>query len=158
MIARIRKQQPEYDFSSPTDETDLWEGYVEVLRTGEERSSQGPVFGEEVIAEATRLATEGLRAEDRTFSLPQIRTQAQRRLESWRVLVPDDAQRSRFYHEKLQDFLYARDAVARELMPAQVTGEISEHRTRNVLTWMSKLYARGNPAKRKQFLEKVFNV
>ena len=158
LIARIRKQQPEYDFSSPTDETDLWEGYVEVLRTGEERSSQGPVFGEEVIAEATRLATEGLRAEDRTFSLPQIRTQAQRRLESWRVLVPDDAQRSRFYHEKLQDFLYARDAVARELMPAQVTGEISEHRTRNVLTWMSKLYARGNPAKRKQFLEKVFNV
>ncbi len=84
--------------------------------------------------------------------------QEQRRLESWGVIVPEEGNRCRFYHEKLQDFLYARDAVARAYMPNDVVAELTEHRTRNVLPWMVKLYRRSHSPRLAEFLQRSLDV
>jgi hypothetical protein len=159
LVARIRLEQPTYDFTSILDETALWEGYVEALRSNEARHArQGANFGARIIDEAIRLAREGMTAEDRTVELGVTKTPEQRRLESWRVIIPDEGYRYRFYHEKLQDFLYARDAVARGYMPGDVMSELSEHRTHNVLPWMAKLYQRSHSPRWAEFLRRSLDV
>jgi hypothetical protein len=157
LIARMRKQQPAYDFSSVLDETVLWEGYVEVLHTSERHTARGERFGEEVVAEATRCAREGLLAEDRTFLVKMPKTSQQRCLESWQIIVQEEGYNYRFLHEKLQDFLYALDAVKAGQMPEDVVNDIGQFRTRTVLPWMSKLYPHHRPGRRAEFLRKALN-
>lgn len=158
IIARIKERRPDHDFSAVLDQIDLWEGFVGMLHSGELRSHEGPTFGQEVVDEASRLARQGLTAEDRTFELLPMRTPAQRRLDSWRVIVQVDGNKYGFFHENFQDYLYARSAAERGLMPDAVLGEISKHRTRTVFPWMEQIYKHRNSPSTAEFLRRTFNV
>ena len=158
LIARIKLDEPKYDFSQVIEEVDLWERYIESI-TESERVSSNPQAARQVIAEAMRLARLGLNRADRTFMLDYDITQQQGRLISGVVIVPDKERRYRFRHEKLQDYLYARDAFERTLTPIEVGTEIDQFRTATIIQWMDKLYKRsGSDHERRRFLEKGLYV
>jgi hypothetical protein len=155
LIAGIKQSEPTFDFSIAMDEVDLWENYIKAMQ---ERESQGdtPDRGDEVLAEATRLAKIGLNDSNRAFTLNYPRTRAQRRLVSWDLLQCEEEDIFRFRHEKLQDFIFAWDAVRQLIMPKQVLGEISEiFRTTNIVRWMQKLYARHGSSTAARFLKEL---
>jgi hypothetical protein len=153
LIATIKERQPDFDFSSVTEEVDLWEQYLEVLNR-QEGVGVDPGAGETLIAEAVRLAEEGLHNSDRTFALKYPHSLAHKRLVSWNVIIPEIGEdMHRFRHEKLHDFLVAWGAVRRGELPSALHERFNVHRTRNVLVWMDKLYARRGTARRKQFLK-----
>jgi hypothetical protein len=158
LVARIKSEQPTYDFSDVTAEVDLWEHYVESI-TEHERVLSNPHAAQQVIAEAMRLAKLGLSRADRTFTLDYDVSQQQGRLISGVVIVPERGRRYRFRHEKLQDYLYARDAFERTLMPKEIEGEIDQIRTANIIQWMDKLYRRsGTDDARRRFLEEALDA
>jgi hypothetical protein len=149
IIGTIREREPRLDFSSITDELDLWEHYRESLLERED---------EEVIAEAVRLARDGLIHPERMIELDYPCPQSQRRLISSGVVMCQHGRVYRFSHEKLQDFLYAWDATERCASTSMVINEIGPHRARNVIIWMDKIYARQRSPFRKQFLREVLSV
>jgi Effector-associated domain 1 len=158
LVARIKSEQPTYDFSEVTAEVDLWEHYIESI-TEHERVLSNPQAARQVIAEAMRLAKSGLNRADRTFLLDHDVSHQQGRLISGVVIIPEQGRRFRFRHEKLQDYLYARDAFERTLMPKEIEGEINQIRTANIIQWMDKLYRRsGSDEARRQFLEEAWDV
>lgn len=153
LIATIKERQPDFDFFAVTDEVDLWEQYLDVLNK-HEGAGVDPGAGETLIAEAVKLAEEGLRNSGRTFALEYPHSPAHKRLVSWQVIIPEAGEDvHRFRHEKLQDFLVAWGAVRRGDLPPAIHERLNAHRTRNVLVWMDKLYARRDPARRKRFLK-----
>ena len=149
IIGTIKEREPLFDFSSITDELNLWEHYRESLVERE---------GEEVIAEAVKLARDGLSHPERMIELDYPCPQSQRRLISSGVVVCQHGRVYRFFHEKLQDFLYAWDATERGASTSTVINEIGPHRARNVFKWMDEIYARQESPFRKQFLREVLNV
>lgn len=157
LIGTIRQQRPDSDVSDLTNEVDLWHQYIRTLLDQEELTSDPETAGQ-IIAEAVKLARSGVNSEDRAVNLDYPLTRPHRRLISWGIIVHDDGWIYRFRHEKLQDFLCAWDATQRHLMPIDVLGEINVHRTRNVFTWMDKIYSRRSPHIRKQFLRKMLDV
>jgi hypothetical protein len=157
LIGRIKQQQRDYDFSQVTAEVDLWEQYIETITERELVSN--PQAARQVISEAMRLAKLGLNREDRSFILDYDINSQQSRLISWEVILLEEGRRYRFRHEKLQDYLYARDAAERTLMPKDVAEEINPFRTANVIQWMDKIYRRsGNEKTRERFLKEVLDV
>ncbi len=159
LIGAIKQRQPNFDFSALMDEVDLWEQYVQLLIEQEEVVS-GSENAEQIVAEAVKLARSGLRSEDRTFCLDYPVSRSNRRLVSWGIIVyeQEDGRVCRFRHEKLQDFLYAWNATRRYVMPTDVLDEINVHKSRNVLTWMDKIYSRRSPHLHRRFLKEMFNV
>jgi hypothetical protein len=153
LIATIKEQQPDFDFSTVTDEVDLWEQYLDVLNK-EEGAGIDPGAGETLIAEAVKLAEDGLHSSDRTFALKYPHSPAHKRLVSWHIIIPEAGEDvHRFRHEKLHDFLVAWGAVRRGDLPPAIHARFNTHRTRNVFVWMDKLYVRRGAAWRKQFLK-----
>ena len=137
------------------NEVDLWEQYLQVLQNRED-NGYGDGNAEAIIAEAVRLAQEGLKTGERSFCLNFPPPQQQRRLISWGIIIGNGNDRiHRFYHEEFQDFLYAWDATQRNLMPRVVLTEIDKHMSRNVLIWMQKIYKRQGGQIYKQFLKEV---
>lgn len=156
LIASIRQADPGFIFDSVLDEVVLWERYMSAIQDSASKSPHGPTFGEDVLRESLILAKRGLELADRVIRLDFSPTSAQRCLISWRILVPEREGAFRFYHEELQDYLYARNAVSRELMADQVLAEISHHSTKNVFVWMERLYKHHKSPLRMQFLESAF--
>lgn len=156
LIGQIKQDNTPFDFSSLTDETLLWEKYLQIWQQRESlaHTSQS---AELIIAEAVKLAKEGLNSKDRTFLLSYPGTPQQNRLVSGKIIIHMEGRAYRFYHEKLHDFLYAWDATERNLMPKDVFKEISEFRTRNVFLWMEKIYKQRGTEKHLQFLRDTFN-
>ncbi len=140
LIGKVKEQQTDLDFSTLMDEVALWEHYLKLLLEQEEIGDRLDK-SEQIIVEAMKLARDGLSGNNRTFLLDNPPSPEQRRLISWGIIVCDERV-CRFFHEKLQDFLYARDAAQRNAMPEKVLDEIDEYQTRNVLLWMEKIYAR----------------
>jgi hypothetical protein len=157
LIGAIGQHQSLFDFTALLDEVDLWEQYMNVLQ---EREQVGATLyqAQEIIAEAVRLAQEGLNSADGTFQLNSPPSQSQNRLNSWGIIVQEEGRIYRFRHEKLQDFLYAQGATERVAMPEIVVREINSFRTRNVMVWMFKIYTRHNSPLRIQFLRQVLDV
>jgi len=156
LIGKVKEQQADFNFSTLMDEVALWEHYLKVLREQEEIGDGLDKSGQ-IIAEAMKLARDGLSGDNRTFLLDNPPSPEQRRLISWGIIVCDERV-CRFFHEKLQDFLYARDATQRNAMPEKVLDEIDVHTTRNVMLWMEKIYARRDSRLHNQFLKETFNV
>jgi nucleoside phosphorylase len=156
IIATIKDKQPDFAFANVYGELALWDGFIDALRQRE----AGPTFvvAEQTVADAMRLAQSALAQEEQTFILQIPLSQSLRRLESWDVIVNDEGQIYRFKHEKLQDYLYARYAADRGLMPSDVAGEIHSLRARNVLLWMDKIYAHRKSPRRVQFLREMLDV
>lgn len=157
LVAQIRKEQADFDFGSVLDEIALWSGFVAVLQASEGHGP-APDFGDQILQEAYRLAREGLQREDRTCMIAASKTIQQRRLESWGIIIQEEGYFYRFKHDNLQDFLYAQDATKRVYMPSNVLAEIAEHRTRNILAWMDKLYKASNSPRRIPFMQEVLGV
>lgn len=157
LIGRIKQEQPSFEFSALMDEVDLWEQYLSVLLEREAVGSSA-YSAEQIVAEAVRLAHAGLNSEDRTFYLDIALPHPHQRLISWGIIVCEDGRVCRFRHEKLQDFLYAWDATQRNAMPTNVLNEINIHRSRNVFTWMDRIYSRRSPHLHRRFLRETFNV
>ncbi|MBL7174435.1 MAG: metallophosphoesterase [Desulfobacteraceae bacterium] len=156
LIGKVKEQQADFNFSTLMDEVALWEHYLKVLREQEEIGDGLDKSGQ-IIAEVMKLARDGLSGDNRTFLLDNPPSPEQRRLISWGIIVCDERV-CRFFHEKLQDFLYARDATQRNAMPEKVLDEIDVHTTRNVMLWMEKIYARRDSRLHNQFLKETFNV
>lgn len=157
IIATIKNRQPHFDFSNILDEVALWDGYIDVLLEREEEGSNRQ-DAEQTLAEAMRLAKSMLCREEQSFTLDSPLSPALRRLNSWGMIISEEGQIYRFRHEKLQDYLYARDAVNHGLMPQAVLAEINVLRSRHVLLWMNKLYAHRKSPRRAQFLREMLNV
>jgi hypothetical protein len=155
LIATIKARGPSFDFSRIFNEIDLWESYLQAL-IREESIGLAPDFGDDLVDEAANLASESLKNSDDTFHLDDRRTQAQKRLDSWNVIIQVEANLYRFRHEQLRDFLFARKAVSRRRLPVELLNEYNEHRMRNVLLWMDRLYAHQNSTRRRQFMEEIF--
>lgn len=157
LIGTINQEQPDFPFSSLTEEVDLWERYIDVLV---KREAVGSSIhrAEQIVAEAVDLARDGLMNDDRIFHLDIAVPRHHQRLISWGIIVCGGGRVCRFRHEKLQDFLYAWGAVQHRAMPSDVLEEINIHRTRNVFTWMDRLYSRRGPDTHKQFLKEMFDV
>ena len=157
IVARMRQKNSAYDFSSISDEFDLWDEYVNALEKVERESPQGTVFGKQVTAEATKLARSGVLDEEQTFPILPTATPEQRRLESWGIIVPYEGYFYRFRHEKFRDFLYVRDAVMRGFMPADVLNEVHSYRVQSILVWMNAVYPRKCPFKYVEFFREYIN-
>lgn len=155
LIGLIKDGQPDIDFGMLTNEAELWEQYFRMLQ---DREQTGVDFesAESIIAEARKLAWVGLESEEGDFCLEDPMARSRRRLVSWDVIQREDGQVYRFRHEKLQDFLCAWDAVEKHWMPRHVLGQVGPHRSRNILVWMDRLYARGKPELRRQFMKEIF--
>lgn len=153
LIARIQSEEQNCDFSTITDEVYLWERYLDTLG-----DVQGDAEGEEVIAEATRLARKALGSVEGTVELPYPLSRALQRAISWGLIVPVEGRIYRFRHERFQEFIYAWDSCQRLSMPGDVLRDILPYRSESVFRWMEALYRRqGSPA-REQFLREVFDV
>lgn len=156
LIGAISAGVAGFDFAGVMDEIDLWERYLGVLEERENVGSGGH-SAEQIVADAVALAKEGLTSEDRTFRLGIQIPRPHRRLVSWGIIIREHGRVYRFRHEKLQDFIYAWDATERGIMPRAVGEEIDPHRTRNVLQWMEKIYARRNPKLHAKFLKETLD-
>ncbi len=156
IVATIKKQKPTFDFRNVMDEVAVWGAYLEVLHRREEDST-GVEEADRTMSEAIRLARYVLSTDDQVFMLDHP-SASHRRLISWGMILNDDGYMCRFKHEKLQDFLYSRDAVDRGLMPDDVMNEIHLVRSRNVMLWMDRIYASRNSPRRAQFVREMFNA
>lgn len=153
LISTIQQERSEIKSSALMDEVDLWERYIQVLL--ERESSRESA--ERIVDEAVKLAREALNSEDHTFCLDRPFSPQQNRLISWGIIVCE-GRVCRFRQEKFRDFLYAWDATQRNAMHTTVLKEINRHRTRNVLPWMNKIYARRDSQLHKQFLKEALHV
>ena len=155
IIAKIRSQSPNFSLNKLTDEIDLWLKFIEILEE-RESGSQDLMEAEGLIPIAAQLAQAGLNEDGRTFMVGKPHPRAIRRLVSWGIISEEEGTGwFRFKHEKLQDFLYSKNAVERHLMPSQLKTEIKDYRTRNIIVWMDQLYARTNPAYHKLFTREL---
>ena len=150
IIGKITITQLNYDWSIPVTEVDLWIHYIELISETD---------SEQVIAESIRLAKFGLQSDNRTFILSYPTTREQNRLISWDIIILEEGRIFRFRHEKLQDFLYAKDATEKGFMPTDVLREIrDEHRTRNIFVRMEGIYRRNGSRFLIDFIREAFNV
>jgi hypothetical protein len=150
IIGKLTETQPEYDWSKPITEVDLWVHYIDMISQTD---------SELIIAESVQLARLGLQSDNRTFILNHPTTRAQNRLISWDIIVLEEGRIYRFRHEKLQDFLYAKDATEKGFMPKDVLSEVSdEHRTRNIIVLMQEIYRRNGSRFLIDFVKESFNV
>lgn len=156
IIATIHSQNPSFNGDSIGDECDLWNMYREELSRREDHPI-GSGKGEQVVAEAVRLAKKGLKNDDRNIILDLPPNWEQKRLLSSRVINPVRGRLVRFHHEKLQDYLYAWDATDQGYMPNDVVEEIGPFKTRNVLSWMAELYKRQDQTQYEAFLQEALN-
>ena len=156
IIGKIKEKESHFDFSNVLEEVDLWESYLEVLKSRDAQGSNAH-NAEEIIAAAVELAKKGLNSDDRSFETDYPLPNSHRKLASWGIIVRQYGRIYRFHHEKLQDFLYAWDAAERGSMPSDVMKEINAYRTKNVFNWMDKLYSKHQPALQLRFLEETLN-
>lgn len=154
LIGQIHGQQSDFDFSTLTDVVYLWDKYIDIWYVREGRDA-----GEEMFKYAVNLSRLGLNHPDGIFEREMPAPTALQRLVSWGIitLVDVDSRMFRFRHEKFQDYVYARDAADRLLLPQSILNEIPDHKSRNVFWWVESIYASRNSSMRLKFFEEVFN-
>lgn len=153
LISRIQAEKPNTDFDALDDEVGLWQAYLETIQA-HERVGGNALRARQLRHEACRLAWEGLNRSDRTVLLPSEVTPLQQRLIDWEVLLHEHGLIYRFRHEKLHDFLAAKDAVDRDLSPKDLCTYINPHRTGSVVAWMDKLYVHSEARFRERFISR----
>lgn len=158
LVARIKAEQPDYDFSTTLNEIDLWEAFIEALAQ-EEGAGVQPEFGDLVVGHAVELARQALRSDDRSVVLERPRPPAQRRLGSWQVIIREEDDIYHFRHQQMQDYLVAKGAVRNGMLPSELLKEFDKYRLRGVFVWMDKLYARRpDSPRRAKFLNELFTL
>lgn len=152
LIGQIHGQQPDFDFSTLTDVVYLWDKYIDTWYVREGRDA-----GEEMFIYAANLSRLGLNHPDGIIEREMPAPAALQRLVSWGIITLVDGRMYRFRHEKFQDYIYARDAADRLLLPQSILNEIPDHKSRNVFWWVESIYASRNSSMRLKFFEEVFN-
>ncbi|MBL8078253.1 MAG: DUF4062 domain-containing protein [Anaerolineales bacterium] len=152
LIGQIHSQQPDFDFSTLTDVVYLWEKYIDTWYVREGRDA-----GEEMFKYAANLSRLGLNHPDGIIEREMPAPAALQRLVSWGIITFVEGRMYRFRHEKFQDYIYARDAADRLLLPQSILNEIPDHKSRNVFWWVESIYASRSSSMRLRFFEEVFN-
>ncbi len=152
LIGQIHGQQPDFDFSTLTDVVYLWDKYIDIWNIREGRDA-----GEEMFKYAANLSKLGLNHPDGIIEREMPAPSALQRLVSWGIITLVDGRMYRFRHEKFQDYIYARDAADRLLLPQSILNEIPDHKSRNVFWWVESIYASRSSSMRLRFFEEVFN-
>lgn len=152
LIGQIHGQQPDFDFSTLTDVVYLWDKYIDIWYVREGRDA-----GEEMFKYAANLSKLGLNHPDGIIEREMPAPPALQRLISWGIITFVDGRMFRFRHEKFQDYIYARDAADRLLLPQSILDEIPDYKSRNVFWWAESIYASRNSSMRVKFFEEVFN-
>ena len=133
LICSIVKEQGSIDNEDIVDEISIWDKYIDLLLIREEENLG---IGKEIIlSNMTLLAKRGLQSEDKGFLLDDPPSNIQNRFISQGIItrINDNGRRYIFKVEKLQDYLYARNATQRELLKYQVEEEICTFHLRNIL-------------------------
>jgi len=157
IIAKIREEQRDFDFSIIMDEATLWDTYLDVLMS-EESVNYGSTKGRKIVDEAIRLACDSLKHDIRIFTLGYSLSDEQERLKSWGVLREESLGQYRFQHEKMQDYFYALYAVRQQLMPSKVIEELGVRNAKNVFQFMDSLYERDSPSLHVKFFKEIMYV
>jgi hypothetical protein len=153
LMGQIHVQQPDFDFSALTDVVYLWEKYIDIWRVREGRD-----IGEDMFRYAVDLSKLGLNHPDGMFERELPAPISLQRLVSWGIISHVDGRMCRFRHEKFQDYIYARDAADRLLLPQGILNEIPDHKSRNVFRWVESIYSFRKSSMRLKFFEEAFNV
>lgn len=159
LIASIKEQEPNFDFSQLTNEVALWEQRLDVFMRRER------VDGASLVAKLTDLAEEALKAPEGTFLVSAPPLEAHHKLLSEEFIQRQHPQSCvcSFAHENLQDFLYARRIVQNGRSVTFVLGELPRFRAQNVLFWIDRIMDRiaktgVSDQARKTFLRELLNV
>jgi len=154
IICIIKQQRPDFAFAAIPDEITLWDKYVDVLQERE----GGLESADQLIGAAMNLARQCLKSEEMSVVFDGPLRAAERRLESWNVIVCEEEFVYRFKYEKFQDYLYSRLMCGRGEMPRAVLSEIGRHRMRIILPLMHAIYRSRKSPRLAQFLLETFNV
>ena len=157
IICLIRQEHPDFDFSTTDSEIKMWEKYLEVLQEREARE-HGIDHAELLMARVAELARVSLKTGGLEFQLGATINPVERSLVSWGVVIHLEGRFYRFGHERLQDYIYARDMCDQRNMPSVIQTEIGYHRMRNILPLMEAIYTARKSASLTPFLKEVFNV
>jgi hypothetical protein len=135
LIAKIKEQEPDFDFRRLTSDVALWEQRLEVFIQRE------GIQGASTVAELTSLAEVALKANGGTFTVAEPPDAAHHRLLSEGLIrrSSDQSCVCSFEHENLQDFLYARRMAQLGRDVEFVNRELSRFRAQNVLLWMERI-------------------
>jgi hypothetical protein len=144
IIAKIKQEQPGFNFSRILDEATLWDTYIDIL-IREETANYGSRQGKKLIQEAINLACNSLKHNQRVFPLEFSLSDEQERLRSWGIIRDEGSGQYRFQHEKMQDYFYALDATRGQKLSPEVIEELGVSRAKNILPFMNSIYERNNP-------------
>lgn len=160
IIATMKAENPGLAFDEITDEVDLWDAYFTTVRNREAENST-PREADLMVRRAYELSRQVLASDSLYIDLgkPPL-DDPDRKLVSNGILDQIGALRYQFRHERLQDYIYARDAIERDLNPGLVIDEIGEYKSLNAFVWINKMNLR-HPAKATatagDFLEAILN-
>ena len=152
LISQIYHKQTNFNFTTITDEVFLWEEYIQIWLIRED------IIGEEMLSDASKIALICLNNPEGKFIASIPISKSIQRLESWGIIHLDDGRVFKFRHEKFQDFIYARDAVERQLKPDNILKEIPSYKTQNIFKWVLQILDHRNSPMKKRFFMEVFNV
>lgn len=153
LVGQIHVQNDEFNYSMLLDEVQLWEQFIDTWLLRE-----GSALGDSMISDAINMSKLGLQHPEGIFEVDFPQSLSTKRLISWNIISQRDGRMFRFRHEKFQDFLYAKDAADRWLMPKDILVEILEHKSRNIFRWIDQIYKYKNSEQRIKFLKESFNV
>lgn len=135
LIAQIASHKPNFDFSKPFTQIELWHKFIEVLKQAENNEKSAS----QLLNDVATLARTSLNAIDGTFTVEH--NNPYDRLVSWQIVVPTQWKRKyRFRHQQLQTFFYASDAFERGVTPNEIVEEINRYNSHDVFSWLEKLF------------------
>lgn len=153
LVGQVLIQEPNFDFSVIKDEVQLWNKFIDIWRIKERHH-----LGEEMLRDAISMAKSSLGHPDGIFEVILPHSASRQRLISWGIITQIEGRMFRFRHEKFQDFIYAKDAADRWLMPRDILTEIPGYKSRNIFKWVEKIYRYNGSSLRIKFLKEALNV
>ena len=135
--------------TSLSDVNELWQSYVESLRSSE---------GDGAFGRALNLAREACRSPRNHITLDIPFDESTERLIAAGVLVRSRFDQLAFRHEELQFYLFAWDAVRRGETTSQDIGELPVLSQRGVLPHLYQLSKRLGPSHQAEFLLQTFGI
>lgn len=156
LIAKIKEQEPDFDFRTLTSDVALWEQRLDVFDRRE------GVDGTSLVAELANLAEAALKDSEGILIIDDPPAEAHRRLLSEGFIQRrwEQSRTCSFEHENLQDFLYAKRMMQLGQSVDFVNGELSRFRAQNVLLWMDRIAKAYNTHElaRETLLRRLLNV
>jgi hypothetical protein len=139
------------------NDIDIWIKFFQIYLDRENKNTK--ISKKEILQSLMNLAKKGLSSENRSFILEDPPTILEERFASHGLItkINTSGQRYIFRIEKLQDYLYARNAAHRQLNKKQVRDEINSSYLRNIFYLMLELYRRDDHKLYESFFDEVLS-